>query len=249
MFVDVEQYLQRIGMKYVTESNLKTLTSLQNNHMLHIPFENLDVINGIPIELDVNAFYEKIVTNNRGGFCYELNGLFNWLLQRLGYETILVAASVKQSDGTWSVYDTSHACILVFIDIPYLVDVGFGDSVRTPLPLTGETVEDISGTYRIKKLSEEVFDLQRKNGKWETLFRLKTIPRQLNEFNDACRYNQTSPNSRFTQKEIVSLATKDGRMTLLSDRFIITTENEKKEEKVDKRERKAILKKHFNIVE
>lgn len=247
--MNVKQYLQRIGLTDVNSCDIATLGKLQQHHMYYVPFENLDVINDIPIQLDIESYYEKIVVNNRGGFCYELNGLFNWLLQQIGYRTSLVAASVKRADGSWSLHKASHACLLVHLDIPYLVDVGFGDSVRNPLPLTGETEEDVSGIYRLRKLNATTFDLQRKADKWETLFRLETTPRQLGDYKEACHFNQTSPDSIFTQKEIVSLAEKNGRVTLSNDRLIITGQSDKIEIKINANEREEILKKYFNIKE
>lgn len=227
--------------------DLATLSQLQNNHLCLIPFENLDVTNGVPIALDVKSYYEKIVINGRGGFCYELNGLFYWLLKQLGYKTTLVAASVKRSDGTWSVLDTSHACLIVQLDVPYLVDVGFGDSVRVPLPFTGQVKTDVSGTYRMKKVSDTKYDLQIKQDNWQTRLRVNTKPRQLASFKEACHYNQTSPQSVFTQGDLVSLATENGRITYTKDRLIITEHNERQEMAVDQVERENILKKYFNL--
>lgn len=244
--MNVEQYLRRIGMTNNISNDLTTLSKLQKQHMISVPFENLDVMNNVPIPLNIESYYEKIVINIRGGFCYELNGLFNWLLQNLGYKTTLVAASVKRSDGTWSM-DTSHACLLVHFDVSYLVDVGFGDSVRTPLPLTGEMKHDVSGLYRMKKLDEKIYDLQRKDDEWNTLFRLNTTERQLLDFKEACHFNQTSPQSIFTQKELVSLATNDGRITLSNNRLIVTNKDDRKEREITESEKKTILKNYFNI--
>ncbi len=74
--MDTEKYLNRIKYSEPLEPNLDTLKKLQKSHLLNVPFENLDIHNGIPIELSVDRIYEKIVNQNRGGFCYELNGLF-----------------------------------------------------------------------------------------------------------------------------------------------------------------------------
>src|SRR5690625_4506003 len=102
--VHLDDYLQRIGITRngLSPDKFEALKQLQLHHLLHVPFENLDVIRGIPIILDVRAFYEKVVTNHRGGYCYELNGLFNWLLQQLGYDCYLVAATVLRPDGTFA---------------------------------------------------------------------------------------------------------------------------------------------------
>jgi arylamine N-acetyltransferase len=91
----------------------------------------------------------KLLKENAGGLCYELNRLFQWLLTELGYRAKLVAATVLNEQGEW-VHQDSHATTIVSLDEKsYVVDVGFGDCVREPLPLSGEEIHDVSGTYRI----------------------------------------------------------------------------------------------------
>src|SRR5690625_2919330 len=104
----INNYLHRIGLTNVKENNLETLKLLQMNHLLHVPFENLDVIHHVPIPLNIETYYKKIVTNHRGGFCYELNGLFNWLLQQLQYNCYLVAATVLRPG--WVVVNGKKPC-------------------------------------------------------------------------------------------------------------------------------------------
>lgn len=245
--MEIAQYLQRIGMDNTKGGGLKTLSQLQLQHMLHVPFENLDVIHHIPIPLDVNTYYRKVVLNHRGGFCYELNGLFNWLLQSLGFHSGLVSATINRPDGSWAKAG-SHACIIVKLDQPYLVDVGFGDSARIPLPLTGETREDVSGVYRVVKVRESIYDLQRQGNKeWDTLFRLNAEPRKLTDFEEASHFNQTSPKSHFTKKEIVSLATSQGRITLSGNSLIITSDEVRQKSIVSENDKPSFLERHFNI--
>ncbi|HYK47600.1 MAG TPA: arylamine N-acetyltransferase, partial [Parafilimonas sp.] len=74
--MDVDRYLRRINYEGTREPNLTLLAALQKQHLLHVPFENLDIHYKTPIELNVPRIFEKVVHNKRGGFCYELNGLF-----------------------------------------------------------------------------------------------------------------------------------------------------------------------------
>lgn len=242
-------YLQRIDVDQVRYNNLETLSKLQYQHMLHVPFENLDVMYHVPISLDVEAYFKKVVLKHRGGFCYELNGLFHWLLQNLGFQCQLVSATINRPDGTWA-RAGSHACTLVTLDQPYLVDVGFGDSARTPLPLTGEIREDVSGTYRVKKVKTHIYDVERHlkgEDKWNKLIRVDTTPMQLEDFAVACEFNQTSPHSPFTQKEIVTIATLEGRITLSGNTLTITEHGEKQQQTIREEERPSVLKKYFQI--
>ncbi|MGH9821503.1 MAG: arylamine N-acetyltransferase family protein, partial [Pyrinomonadaceae bacterium] len=127
-------YLSRIG---IDDGDLaadgETLRILQRHNVLNIPFENLDIHWKRPIVLDTERFYRKVVEGKRGGFCYELNGLFNELLRGLGFETRLVSARVGDGKGNFSPeYD--HAAIIVTIgDDEYLTDVGFGAFAAEPL--------------------------------------------------------------------------------------------------------------------
>lgn len=267
--MNTDAYLKRIKLDKVTKLDLATLTQLQINHMLHVPFENLDVIRNVEIPLDVQTYYRKIVTNHRGGFCYELNGLFHWLLQSLGYDASLISATVSRGDGTWTM-EGSHAAIIVQLDQPYFVDVGFGDSVRSPLPLTGETSQDVSGTYRIAVIEAGYYDLQQKNSgedgsgdegddnasddtgvgtgdTWRTRNRFTTNVRQLGDFKEACHFNQTSPESNFTKRELATIATEDGRVTFSDNKLIRTRFDEKEETPVSADEKARVLKQYFGL--
>ena len=73
--MDPIKYLKRFDAYPVEENFLQDLARLQQLHMEHIPFENLDVIRKVPIYLNLEKIYDKVVNNRRGGYCYELNGL------------------------------------------------------------------------------------------------------------------------------------------------------------------------------
>lgn len=246
--MNVTSYLNRIGIETIETIDLHTLTRLQNHHMRYVPFENLDVRRNIPITLDVRNYYDKVVCNNRGGFCYELNGLFHWLLKELGFRSDLISATVRTSENNWA-KQNSHATQIVTLDEPYLVDVGFGDSARVPLPLSGEPREDVSGLHRINQISEKRYDLevQAETGQWRTLFRFDTVAKDLADFKAGCDFNQNSPDSHFTQKDLVTIATEDGRVTLSGDELTITSQGHKEKSNVTPNKRADILKTYFNL--
>src|SRR5687768_13890149 len=138
----VNAYLERIGVGGVPiAADFSSLKLLQRNHLLAVPFENLDIHWKRPIELDTSRFYSKIVANKRGGFCYELNGLFNELLREFGFETRLVSGRVF--NGTEHGPEFDHAAIIVKIGSEeYLTDVGFGAFAALPLRLVLDTEQD-----------------------------------------------------------------------------------------------------------
>lgn len=231
--MNVSAYLRRIGLSAVDHPDRQFLSRLQENHLLHIPFENLDISLHRPIRLSLPRVYEKVVERGRGGFCYELNGLFHWLLRECGFHTTLISARVREADGSFGP-EFDHLAVLVLLETPYVVDVGFGDCCRHPLPLTGEELEDISGRYRvISKADGEGYALQKKmEHNWVTEYYFTTLPHELQSFTPMCEYHQTSPASTFTQKKMCTIATEDGRITLTQDFLTITQDGKKQKRPV-----------------
>ena len=243
------------------EPTLPTLQALHQAHLLAVPFENLSIHSHQPISLHQEALYEKIVLRQRGGFCYELNGLFAWLLQHLGFQVSLLAAGVARQDGSFSpAFD--HLTLLVhrLSDADWVADVGFGDSFLLPLRLESD-VEQEGGdgrTYRLLRVSEESEDQvkreywlvqQYSREVWEAQYRFTLDPHALNDFAERCHYQQTSPESHFTQQRICSLATLTGRLTLSDQRFIRTVHSKREERIVEsEQEYRDVLAKWFGVV-
>src|SRR3972149_5708622 len=127
--MDIPSYLARIRCTGPIQLDYQTLRILQRDHMFTVPFENLDIELGKPILLNVEALWDKIILDHRGGFCYELNGLFAWLLKQIGYEVTYLNARVYKEDGSLGI-DFDHLALIVRApSMPerWLADVGFGD--------------------------------------------------------------------------------------------------------------------------
>ena len=242
-----ENYLKRFNASLTQEHYLQNLTELQSLHMQNIPFENLDVIRRTPIYLNLESIYDKIVNQHRGGYCYELNGLFHWLLNELGFDAKLISATVQKPDGTWSKADT-HAAILVELDTLYLVDAGFGDSTISPIPLGGERHTDHSGTYRVERFDEVYYDLIREKGETENiLYRFSTEEQQLADFHEGCVFNQVSQDSPFTHDDLVTRATENGRITLSGTQLTRSENGKKDKTELSEAEKRKVLKEEFGI--
>lgn len=246
-----KKYLQRIGAENSQVSiNIETLYFLQKQHLLSVPFENLDIHWKTPIVLDEEKFYRKIVEQKRGGFCYELNGLFNKFLEEIGFQNKIISARVSQGDGNFGAeYD--HLAILTEIDgEEFLVDVGFGDFSAEPLKFVSDIEQtDANGTLLIKKRDDEYFEVLKKYGEeWKSEYIFKDIARDLAEFSEMCNFHQTSPESHFTRGKVCSILTEDGRKTLTNKKFIETKNRQKNEIKIDSEEDfLEILEREFNI--
>jgi N-hydroxyarylamine O-acetyltransferase len=248
---DAAAYLDRIGLAEPIEHDIVSLQRLQHAHLLRIPFENLDIHLGRSIRLDIGDLFQKIVVHRRGGFCYELNGLFASLLKTLGFEVTLLSARVANWEGTFGP-EFDHLALRVDLDQPYLVDVGFGDAFVKPLRLVAE----VEQTDRPKR-----FQLFRQGRDWsiqarladqpfEPLYLFTTIPRSLDDFAEMCRYHQTSPASHFTHGTICSIATPSGRLTISDNRFIESRDGHRVERQIkDETELRRLLADHFGVVD
>lgn len=249
--MNIQAYLQRINYAGPLAPTVETLRLLQVAHLLAVPFENLSIHSGEIIVLEDSALFDKIVDRRRGGFCYELNGLFAALLRALGFEVAMLSAQVANADGIFGP-DFDHMVLLVTLDDRWLVDVGFGDSFLEPLLLDeqGEQVQD-QRAYRIDREGVKFILRQRTMGEeWKMQYRFSLRPYQYSDYAGMCRYHQTSPQSHFTKARICSRATPAGRVTLSDMRFITTTADGKQQEQVlaDEEQYARTLREHFGVV-
>ena len=249
----INKYLERISYKEPIRPNTRTLYDLHLAHMLAVPFENLDIGLGKLIKLDEQAIWDKIIVNKRGGFCYELNGLFAWLLKEIGFDVTYLNARVFNQTGKLG-SDFDHLTLLV--QLPgqpeqWLVDVGFGDSFTKPLHLDwqGEQIQGLRA-YRLEQTSDGYVLWQRNNaGQWERQYffdlQSHTFPE---DYLAGCQYHQTSPKSSFTHGNVISRATENGRVSLEDKRLIITKNGIRTELPVNsEKEYHAFLKEHFSV--
>ncbi|HEX7150607.1 MAG TPA: arylamine N-acetyltransferase [Thermoanaerobaculia bacterium] len=236
--MNVERYLARIGYTGPRTANDETLHELHRRHLLSVPFENLDIHWKRPIDIDEERFLAKILAERRGGFCYELNGAFAALLRALGFDVQLLSARVGQNAP-----DYDHMALRV--NDRWLADVGFGDSFLEPLDLTlRDDQHDPAGIFRIEERSGELVMI----GNGEEQFFFTLIPRRLEEFAPMCRWQQTAPESHFTQKRVCSVATEHGRITLTGNRLIVSDRGVRTETPIASEEEwRAALRERFGF--
>jgi N-hydroxyarylamine O-acetyltransferase len=249
--MDVARYLERIGYAGPLEPSLETLRTLHEAHYRAVPFENLDIGLGRPIVLDEAALYGKIVERRRGGFCYELNGLFAALLRALGFRVTLIAAGVNSRVHGVFGPEFDHLALRVDLAVPWLADIGFGESFVRPLRLDerGEQ-RDPGGVFRIAERDGwHLLESRDGEGNWQSEYRFTLTPRALADFGAMCHYHQTSPDSGFTKHSTCSLPTPAGRVTVSDNRLIVTTNGAREETELpDEAARAAALRERFGIV-
>lgn len=251
--MNIQGYLQRINYPRTAGPTRDTLNALHAAHLLAVPFENLDIASKRPILLDREALWNKIVTRKRGGFCYELNGLFAWLLEQIGFDVSHLNGRVFSGAGSLGI-EFDHLALLVRIPGEpdrWLADVGFGDSFTLPLSID-ERGEQIQGlrAYRIEEVSDGYVVWQRNyNGRVERRYFFDLEPRSFpDDYEAGCLYHQTSPDSPFTRGGIISKATTRGRISLEDGRLILTEDGRRTERLLkDQHEYVQMLMEHFNI--
>jgi N-hydroxyarylamine O-acetyltransferase len=218
-----------------------------------IPFENLDIGLKRPIRLDEESIWEKLIVQRRGGFCYELNGMFAWLLKEIGFDVTYLNARVFNRDGSMGIH-FDHLALLVQIpgqSSRWLADVGFGDSFLEPLDLDGHGEQPQRlRSYRLEKRSNGYIVWQRNyDGAWERQYFFDTQSHRFPEkYQAACHYHQTSPESSFTQWSIITRATEDGRISLEDGRLIVTQKGQRTERLFESDdEYSALLLQYFGV--
>lgn len=212
--MDVGSYLDRLE---IPRGLPPTLADLCERHQMAVPFENLDIHAGRPMRLDEGFLLDKIVRRGRGGFCYELNGAFAWLLRALGHDVTLLAAEVAKKDGAFGI-PFDHMALRVDLDLPWLVDVGFGRTFHGPVPLGGGEIRILGHRYRVRR--EGAWHLAERDGAPQYRFTLE--PRTLADFAPGFIHHTTSPESSFTRGRVAARAHASG-WTALTETLLIET--------------------------
>ncbi|CAL2077372.1 N-hydroxyarylamine O-acetyltransferase [Tenacibaculum sp. 190524A05c] len=209
----VESYLKRIDYSGNISPSIETLNKLHAHHLFNIPFENIDIHIRKPLNLEKSKLYNKIITNNRGGICYELNGLFFHLLKSLNFKTWIISGRVfDKTKGYGPNYD--HLALIVKIEEKeYLVDVGFGDFSLTPLIINSKA-KNTNQTFIIDKLKENYRVSKKTKRGIKPLYIFKKEEQKISNFLEMSLFHQTSSNSKFTQNLLITIKTADGRDTI-----------------------------------
>lgn len=258
---DSDPYLRRIGVDpgSVGGPDRDTVERLQRAHVTAVPFETL-AITGDPfgnrggdgVSLEVADCYAKIVERGRGGFCYELNGLFGWLLADLGFEFDRVAAMVL-SGGDPST-PANHLTHVVSLDRRYVVDVGIGGPLmRRPLPLDGQARTDAAGvTWRVVPSDRPDVDYvtqYRRPGedRWSDMYVFADVHRERHFFEATCEYLSTAPESPFTGDPLALTPTERGHLKLSGTTLTRVVDGEESERELDEQEWYGVLEDEFGL--
>lgn len=221
----LERYFQRIGFALEPRADRVTLSELMRRQLFTVPFENLDVQSGRGVSLVPEAIVEKILARGRGGYCYEVNGLFAMALDALGIPYQFVAARPM-------FYPTrrpkTHMAIVARVDgAEWLCDLGFGSyGIRAPLRLDvlDTAVRQDGDTFRLRLQDEREYVLEALvDGAWASQYAFDLTPQEWIDFTLANYFNSTHPDTVFVQKLLVIRYDPAGRKILCGDMFKTVT--------------------------
>lgn len=215
----VKAYFDRIGveMPATITADAALLRKLQYAHCVTVPYENLDIFRGVPLSLKTEDLYRKVVENHRGGYCFELNGLFAWLLRELGYQVEEFGSRYLRGEAAIPFRRHRTLGVTDCAGKRWLVDVGIGDKApREPILMEEALVQEQCGeTYRLDKddfLGWVLSDLH--HGKWRQFYSFTEEQQLPVDYEPASFWCEKHPDSPFIPQEMFSLKTADGRITL-----------------------------------
>lgn len=221
---DLTTYFQRIGYQGEARADLATLNDLMRAQVRHVPFENLDVQAGKPISLVPEDIVAKLVDGGRGGYCYEVNGLFAMALTALGFDWRFVGCRPMTYPAR---RPRTHMALLVSIDgEEWLCDTGFGSyGLRAPLRFEDGEVRQDDDRFQLQQNADEFVLSALVEGEWASQYGFDLSPHEWVDFLPANWFNSTHPETLFTQHRVVTLQTEAGRHILFDNRLKTVTAN------------------------
>lgn len=250
--LNLDAYLARIGYNGPRTPTLAVLAELQRRHVYTIPFENLDVLLGRPIRLDLPSIEQKIVQGRRGGYCFEQNTLFKAALTTLGFKVESLIGRVRWQIPAGAETAKTHMVLLVELDGKrYLADGGFGSgSLTAPLDLDTDELQPTSHEpRRIIRRDGFLVHQIRIGEEWADLYQFSLQPMLAIDYEVANWYTSTFPQSRF-MLNLIAAITADGQRRTLLNRELTTRWTDGRVEKRELKNRTdllAALNEHFYL--
>lgn len=254
--LQTQRYIERLGLpsEFVNRTpDEELLSALQYAHVTEVPYENLDILDNIPLKLDEDSLYKKIVENHRGGYCFEVNALFDKLLVALGYNT--VSCFARYLRGEDKIPMRRHRIIIADsenLDGRYFVDTGIGERApRLPLKLQEGIVQEQYGEiYRFEKddfLGWVLWDCHK--GKWNRFMSFTEESQLEVDYETTSFYCEKHANSPFNKGNMLSIKTENGRKTISDCEFrIFEGDNVSVQTICDDIQLNKILVEHFGIM-
>ena len=247
---DLPRYFRRINYTGPAAVDSATLHAIMRHQLFSVPFENLDVQAGQVVSLVPDEINDKILHQGRGGYCYEVNGLFAMALEALGISYRFVAARpmfypVRRPK--------THMALVAEVDgRQWLCDLGFGSyGIRAPIALDelGTDIKQDFDTFKLTRDAHGEYLLQAKvEGEWCNQYGFDLSPQEWIDFVPANYLNSTHPDAIFVQKLLILQHRPEGRVILLGNMLKTVTAEGVEKQQLAEGEIDAVLQSHFGLV-
>jgi N-hydroxyarylamine O-acetyltransferase len=199
----LDAYLKRIAYDGPLRPNLATLAALHRAHLRAIPYENLDVQLGRRVTPDPAAAFDKIVNRKRGGWCYEMNGLFGWVLKQIGFQVTRSAGAVLRNErGAEAI--GNHLVLKVELGGGMmLADVGFGDGPLDPISVTAGPFVSHGFGFSLTQEEGGWWRLRNHRGGGLASFDFNLASADETLLAERCQWLQTAADSPFVQNAVL----------------------------------------------
>lgn len=223
--IDLDAYLQRIGVRTPVAPDLQTLRTIIAAHVATIPFENLDPFLGVPPSLDIASVQRKLVHDHRGGYCFEQNRLLSDALRALGFVVTDLAARVLWGQPEDAITARTHMLLRVEAEgKSWLADVGFGGNTPTgPLEFVPEVEQATPHeSFRLTHHDDADWRLQLFIADaWKTLYRFDLQPQFAADYRVGNWWTSTNPDSHFVTGVSAARAPAGRRLALRNREFAV----------------------------
>jgi N-hydroxyarylamine O-acetyltransferase len=224
--IDLDAYLSRIEYSGTLAPTFSVLEGLHFAHATHIPFENLDIVLGRPIRLDLASIQGKLVGARRGGYCFEQNRLLAAVLEQLGFSITPLSGRVRL--GTTRILPRTHMMLKVDVEgAPWLADVGFGRTgLLHPVPLAGGA-ESRQGAWSYRVVEQDQLRIlqTQDNHTWVDVYAFTLDPQLDVDYEIANYYTSTHPDSRFVQTFTAQRPSLDARYIVRNWEYAVQRES------------------------
>jgi N-hydroxyarylamine O-acetyltransferase len=233
----LDEYLTRIRFTGKANPDLDTLKAIHLLHPRYIPFENLNPLLRIPVKLDLDSLSRKILTEKRGGYCFEQNLLLKAVLERIGFQVKGLAARVLWGQSPDAITPRGHMLLRVTVDDQdYIADVGFGGQTLTSPLLLKSDIEQLTphepfrlierdGDYRLESFIR---------GEWKALYRFDLRENFQVDYEVTSWYLSNHPTSHFVTGLIAARTEADRRYALRNNELATHYLNEDTDKRVIK---------------
>jgi N-hydroxyarylamine O-acetyltransferase len=244
-------YFERIGWSGPRAPTLDTLAGILRAHMTRIHWENIDVLLGRGVKLDLDSLYDKLVVSRRGGYCFEHSMLLAAALTDVGFSTVAHAARVIMLRPRHEAPRT-HMLLTVPIDsVTYMVDPGYGGyGPLVPMPLVADAiVRNGRDAHRLVRRDGEWVLEGELEGAWKPFWTSPLEPEHPVDFVLANHYTSTHPQSAFATMLLMRALTPDGRRVTVANRDVTIAKDGvfEKSQLADRTALRRLLKDHFGF--